>query len=165
MLDWVLNSSLLYKTEIHEWKIVFFSSSCCIEPGMIWFSYWTVSFINSVRWILSYQISITISQRQTYHFFIFLFCFCFFEKAISKSLDFLISLLGQNVIYTENLQVPPEVSHPKCQFPPKIPIWTNFLLHERSEEWFNPPLHYPGGIKTMKYLWICQCICLAVIKL
>ena len=98
-------------------------------------------------------------------FFIFLFCFCFFEKAISKSLDFLISLLGQNVIYTENRQVPPEVTHPKCQFPPKIPIWTNFLLHERSEEWFNPPLHCPEGMKTMKYLWICQCICLAVIKL
>ena len=108
-----------------------------VEDKIVWDDYWATKFRLQYR-----------NDRLITSFILFFFCFCFFEKAISKSIDFLVSLLGQNIIYTENLQVPPEVSHPKCQFPPKIPIWTNFLLYEISEEWFNPPLHYPGEMKT-----------------
>ena len=123
MLDCVLNSSLLYKTEIHEWKIVFFSGSRCIEPGMIWFSYWTVSFIisarqNSVRWLLSYQISITISQRQTYHFFNFFVLFLFFRKGNKQ-----VSRFSHLVTWTE-CYIYRESSSPTWSVTSKVPIPT-----------------------------------------
>ena len=45
-------------------------------------------------------------------------------------------------IYVGNVQVPPEKNHPdpKCQFPPKIPIWPKSLLYKPSENGsISPP--------------------------
>ena len=54
---------------------------------------------------------------------------------------------------------------PKCQFPPKIPIWPKSTLHKAFWKCLNSPLHHPGEMQTMKSLWICQCIFLIAIKL
>ena len=36
--------------------------------------------------------------------------------------------------------------HLKCQFPPKIPIWSKSLLYKWSEKWLSlPPPHYQKG--------------------
>ena len=47
------------------------------------------------------------------------------------------------IFYTGSFQIPPKKDHPhlKCQFPPKIPVWTKPLLYERSEKITQlPPL-------------------------
>ena len=35
--------------------------------------------------------------------------------------------------------------HLKCQFPPKIPIWSKSLLYKWTEKWLSPPPYYQKG--------------------
>ena len=54
----------------------------------------------------------------------------------------LYSLLFLQGVFKSHLKKSP---HLKCQFPPKIPIWSKSLLHKPFEKWLNPPTpHYPG---------------------
>ena len=45
------------------------------------------------------------------------------------------------IFYTESFQVPPEKNylHLKCQFQPKIPIWSKSLLYEASKKMATTP--------------------------
>ena len=49
--------------------------------------------------------------------------------------------------------------HLKCQFPPKIPIWTKSLLYKCSEKWLSPfpppPPITQGGANYVLYLIVC----------
>ena len=57
--------------------------------------------------------------------------------------------------YTESFQVPPEKnhSHLKCQFSPKIQIWSKWLLYKRSEKWLSSRPPPPPTPRSPKLRW------------
>ena len=57
--------------------------------------------------------------------------------------------------YTGSFQVPPEKnhSHLKCQFSPKIQIWSKWLLYKRSEKWLSSRPPPPPTPRSPKLRW------------